>query len=76
MAAKYSVPPSHKLALPRKFKKLLLDMARKNPEDRPSLAAAIKVTRFNPFCMKLCLKSCFTDLNIKIFIFDNRLVPN
>ncbi|XP_010083822.1 PREDICTED: protein very KIND-like, partial [Pterocles gutturalis] len=42
MAAKYSVPPSHKLALPRKFKKLLLDMARKNPEERPSLADAIK----------------------------------
>ncbi|KAK2536027.1 Kndc1 [Columba livia] len=42
MAAKYSVPPSHKLALPRKFKKFLLDMARKNPEERPSLADAIK----------------------------------
>ncbi|XP_056351265.1 kinase non-catalytic C-lobe domain-containing protein 1 [Oenanthe melanoleuca] len=42
MAAKYSVPPSHKLVLPRKFKRLLLDMARKNPEERPSLTAAIK----------------------------------
>uniref|UniRef100_A0A8B9MS30 Kinase non-catalytic C-lobe domain-containing protein 1 n=1 Tax=Accipiter nisus TaxID=211598 RepID=A0A8B9MS30_9AVES len=42
MAAKYSVPSSHKLALPRKLKKLLLDMARKNPEERPSLADAIK----------------------------------
>ncbi|XP_027527992.1 kinase non-catalytic C-lobe domain-containing protein 1 isoform X2 [Neopelma chrysocephalum] len=42
MAAKYSVPPSHKLVLPRKLKKLLLDMARKNPDERPSLAAAIK----------------------------------
>ncbi|XP_075573829.1 kinase non-catalytic C-lobe domain-containing protein 1 [Pelecanus crispus] len=42
MAAKYSVPPSHKLTLPRKLKKLLLDMARKNPEERPSLADAIK----------------------------------
>ncbi|KAF4791379.1 hypothetical protein TURU_130596 [Turdus rufiventris] len=42
MAAKYSVPPSHKLVLSRKFKKLLLDMARKNPEERPSLNAAIK----------------------------------
>lgn len=47
MAAKYSVPPSHKLVLPRKLKKLLLDMARKNPEERPSLTAAIKVTRFS-----------------------------
>ncbi|XP_039927727.1 kinase non-catalytic C-lobe domain-containing protein 1 isoform X2 [Hirundo rustica] len=42
MAAKYSVPPSHKLVLPRKLKKLLLDMARKNPEERPSLASAVK----------------------------------
>ncbi|KAM6265911.1 kinase non-catalytic C-lobe domain-containing protein 1 [Porphyrio hochstetteri] len=42
MAAKYSVPPSHKLTLPRKLKKLLLDMARKRPEERPSLADAIK----------------------------------
>ncbi|XP_008948458.1 PREDICTED: protein very KIND, partial [Merops nubicus] len=42
MAAKYSVPPNHKLVLPRNLKKLLLDMARKNPEERPSLADAIK----------------------------------
>ncbi|KAF2975255.1 hypothetical protein EK904_009128, partial [Melospiza melodia maxima] len=42
MAAKYSVPLSHKVVLPRKFKKLLLEMARKNPEERPSLTAAIK----------------------------------
>ncbi|XP_067155636.1 kinase non-catalytic C-lobe domain-containing protein 1 [Apteryx mantelli] len=42
MAAKYSFPPDHKLALPRKLKSLLLDMAKKNPEERPSLADAIK----------------------------------
>ncbi|XP_054688531.1 kinase non-catalytic C-lobe domain-containing protein 1 isoform X2 [Grus americana] len=42
MAAKYNIPPSRKLALPRTLKKLLLDMARKNPEERPSLADAIK----------------------------------
>lgn len=52
MAAKFSVPPSHKLALPRKFKKLLLDMARKNPEERPSLTDAIKVTEFKQFHVK------------------------
>lgn len=49
MAAKSSVPPTHKLALPRKFKKLLLDMARKNPDERPSLADAMKVTTFKQF---------------------------
>ncbi|XP_068806078.1 kinase non-catalytic C-lobe domain-containing protein 1 isoform X2 [Struthio camelus] len=42
MAAKYGFPPDHKLALPRKLKSLLLDMAKKNPEERPSLADAIK----------------------------------
>ncbi|XP_025906339.1 kinase non-catalytic C-lobe domain-containing protein 1 isoform X2 [Nothoprocta perdicaria] len=43
MAAKYSFPPHHKLSLPRKLKSLLLDMAKKNPEERPSLADAIKI---------------------------------
>ncbi|XP_066179888.1 kinase non-catalytic C-lobe domain-containing protein 1 [Sylvia atricapilla] len=47
MAAKYSVPPSHKLVLPRRLKKLLLDMARKNPKERPSLTAAIKTCNHN-----------------------------
>ncbi|XP_010218377.1 PREDICTED: protein very KIND [Tinamus guttatus] len=42
MAAKYSFPPHHKLALPRKLKSLLLDMAKRNPEERPSVADAIK----------------------------------
>ncbi|KYO42274.1 protein very KIND [Alligator mississippiensis] len=44
MAAKCSFPPDHKLALPRKLKNLLLDMAKKNPEERPSLADAIKTS--------------------------------
>ncbi|XP_072196250.1 kinase non-catalytic C-lobe domain-containing protein 1 isoform X2 [Excalfactoria chinensis] len=42
MAAKYSISPNHKLTLPRKLKNLLLDMAKKNPEERPSVADAIK----------------------------------
>ncbi|XP_010115484.1 PREDICTED: protein very KIND, partial [Chlamydotis macqueenii] len=58
MAAKYSVPPSHKLALPRKFKKLLLDMARKNPEERPSLADAIKT------CNRYLLEQGINSKNI------------
>lgn len=52
MAAKYGFPPNHKLALPRKLKNLLLDMAKKNPEERPSLADAIKVTGFKQFYLK------------------------
>ncbi|XP_048801793.1 kinase non-catalytic C-lobe domain-containing protein 1 isoform X3 [Lagopus muta] len=42
MAAKFSISPNHKLALPRKLKNLLLNMAKKNPEERPSVADAIK----------------------------------
>ncbi|XP_074987085.1 kinase non-catalytic C-lobe domain-containing protein 1 isoform X3 [Caretta caretta] len=42
-AAKYNYPPDHKLVLPRKLKTLLLDMAKRNSEERPSLADAIKV---------------------------------
>ncbi|EMP42155.1 Protein very KIND [Chelonia mydas] len=42
-AAKYNYPPDHKLVLPRKLKTLLLDMAKRNSEERPSLADAIKI---------------------------------
>ncbi|XP_003816307.3 kinase non-catalytic C-lobe domain-containing protein 1 isoform X1 [Pan paniscus] len=42
-AAKFSVPRNHKLALPRRLKTLLLDMARRSAPERPSAAEAIKV---------------------------------
>ncbi|XP_028725395.1 kinase non-catalytic C-lobe domain-containing protein 1 isoform X3 [Peromyscus leucopus] len=42
-AAKFSVPRDHKLALPRRLKTLLLDMARRHASERPSAAEAIKV---------------------------------
>ncbi|XP_008821388.1 kinase non-catalytic C-lobe domain-containing protein 1 isoform X2 [Nannospalax galili] len=42
-AAKFSVPRDHKLALPRRLKMLLLDMARRHASERPSAAEAIKV---------------------------------
>ncbi|XP_008581978.1 PREDICTED: protein very KIND-like [Galeopterus variegatus] len=41
--AKFSVPRNHKLALPRRLKTLLLDMARRSALERPSAAEAIKV---------------------------------
>lgn len=43
-AAKFSVPREHKLALPRRLKALLLHMARRSAQERPSAAEAIKVT--------------------------------
>ncbi|XP_070608533.1 kinase non-catalytic C-lobe domain-containing protein 1 isoform X2 [Erythrolamprus reginae] len=42
-AARSNFPPDHKLVLPGKLKNFLLSMARSNPEDRPSLADAIKI---------------------------------
>uniref|UniRef100_A0A8C2VEZ2 Kinase non-catalytic C-lobe domain containing 1 n=1 Tax=Chinchilla lanigera TaxID=34839 RepID=A0A8C2VEZ2_CHILA len=42
-AAKFSVPRDQKLALPRRLKTLLLDMARRCAPERPSVAEAIKV---------------------------------
>ncbi|KAM4667651.1 kinase non-catalytic C-lobe domain-containing protein 1 [Amazona ochrocephala] len=67
MAAKSSVPPSHKLALPRKFKKLLLDMARKNPEERPSLADAIKTCSCYLFEQGVNSKNILALLNKSVF---------
>ncbi|XP_014815239.1 PREDICTED: protein very KIND isoform X1 [Calidris pugnax] len=67
MAAKYSLPPSHKLALPRKFKKLLLDMARKNPEERPSLADAIKTCNHYLLEQGINSKNILALLNKSVF---------
>lgn len=45
-------------------------MAKKNPEERPSVADAIKVTGFKQFYLKfICLKSHLSELNIKILIY-------
>ncbi|XP_057884719.1 kinase non-catalytic C-lobe domain-containing protein 1 isoform X2 [Melospiza georgiana] len=67
MAAKYSVPLSHKVVLPRKFKKLLLEMARKNPEERPSLTAAIKTCNHYLLEQGINSKSILTLLGKPIF---------
>uniref|UniRef100_A0A8C3UVH3 Kinase non-catalytic C-lobe domain containing 1 n=1 Tax=Catharus ustulatus TaxID=91951 RepID=A0A8C3UVH3_CATUS len=81
MAAKYSVPPSHKLVLSRKFKKLLLDMARKNPEERPSLNAAIKTCNHYLLEQGINGKNILTLLSKPIFkvrvppFFNSGFVP-
>ncbi|XP_068053848.1 kinase non-catalytic C-lobe domain-containing protein 1 isoform X6 [Anomalospiza imberbis] len=67
MAAKYSVPLSHKVVLPRKFKKLLLDMARKNPEERPSLTAAIETCNHYLLEQGINSKNILTLLGKPIF---------
>ncbi|XP_053306582.1 kinase non-catalytic C-lobe domain-containing protein 1 [Spea bombifrons] len=44
-AAKLNYPSNHKLALPKKLKKFLLHMAKRNAEERPGLAEALQVCR-------------------------------
>ncbi|XP_030058856.1 kinase non-catalytic C-lobe domain-containing protein 1 [Microcaecilia unicolor] len=44
-AAKYNSSPDHKLSLPKKLKRLLLNMAKKNANDRPSVAEALQICK-------------------------------
>ncbi|KAM7169627.1 kinase non-catalytic C-lobe domain-containing protein 1 [Macrochelys suwanniensis] len=61
-AAKYNYPPDHKLVLPRKLKTLLLDMAKRNSEERPSLADAIKI------CSSYLLEQSINSKKILAFL--------
>ncbi|XP_027315949.3 kinase non-catalytic C-lobe domain-containing protein 1 isoform X1 [Anas platyrhynchos] len=67
MAAKYGFPPNHKLALPRKLKNLLLDMAKKNPEERPSVADAIKTCSYYLLEQGVNSKNILALLNKSVF---------
>lgn len=42
-AAKFSLSPNQKLAMPRKLKRLLLEMAKRTPIERPTIVTAQKV---------------------------------
>lgn len=41
--AKFNLSPNQKLAMPRKLKRLLLEMAKRTPIERPSIEMAKKV---------------------------------
>jgi len=41
--AKFSLAPNQKLAMPRKLKRLLLEMAKRTPIERPTIVMAQKV---------------------------------
>uniref|UniRef100_A0A8C4ESM3 Kinase non-catalytic C-lobe domain containing 1 n=1 Tax=Dicentrarchus labrax TaxID=13489 RepID=A0A8C4ESM3_DICLA len=43
--AKFSLSPNQKLAMPRKLKRLLLEMAKRTPIERPTIVMAIKSCR-------------------------------
>nr|XP_032629232.1 kinase non-catalytic C-lobe domain-containing protein 1 isoform X2 [Chelonoidis abingdonii] len=61
-AAKYNYPPDHKLVLPRKLKTLLLDMAKRNSEERPSITDAIKI------CSSYLLEQSINSKKILAFL--------
>ncbi|XP_075699347.1 kinase non-catalytic C-lobe domain-containing protein 1 isoform X2 [Rhinoderma darwinii] len=44
-AAKFNFPTNHKLTLPKKLKRFLLQMAKRDSDERPSLAEALQVCR-------------------------------
>ncbi|XP_075072282.1 kinase non-catalytic C-lobe domain-containing protein 1 [Mixophyes fleayi] len=44
-AAKFNFPTNHKLALPKKLKRLFLQMAKRDSEERPSLAEVLQICR-------------------------------
>ncbi|XP_063819364.1 kinase non-catalytic C-lobe domain-containing protein 1 [Pseudophryne corroboree] len=44
-AAKFNFPTNHKLALPKKLKRLFLQMAKRDADERPSLAEVLQICR-------------------------------
>ncbi|XP_056385479.1 kinase non-catalytic C-lobe domain-containing protein 1 isoform X2 [Hyla sarda] len=44
-AAKFNFPANHKLTLPKKLKRFLLQMAKRDSEERPNLAESLQVCR-------------------------------
>lgn len=50
--AKFSLSPTQKLAMPRKLKRLLLEMAKRTPIERPTIIMAKKVIFFDRFFKK------------------------
>ncbi|KAM4030742.1 kinase non-catalytic C-lobe domain-containing protein 1 [Anomaloglossus baeobatrachus] len=61
-AAKFNFPAHHKLALPKKLKRFLLQMAKRDSEERPSLAEASQVCKKYLEQKKLDSKAIWTQL--------------
>lgn len=51
--AKFNFPANHKLALPKKLKRFLLQMAKKDSEERPGLDEALQVIAQRYVCIQL-----------------------
>lgn len=56
--AKFNLSPNQKLAMPRKLKRLLLEMAKRTPIERPSIEMAKKVLE-NDHSLFIHLKRIF-----------------
>ncbi|XP_058882129.1 kinase non-catalytic C-lobe domain-containing protein 1 isoform X2 [Acipenser ruthenus] len=61
-AAKFNFSPNQKLALPRKLKRLLLEMAKRTPIERPSIAAAQKTCSDDLFHQGTNAKKVWVEL--------------
>ncbi|XP_041125245.1 kinase non-catalytic C-lobe domain-containing protein 1-like isoform X2 [Polyodon spathula] len=65
-AAKFNFSPNQKLALPRTLKRLLLEMAKRTPIQRPSIAAAQKTCSDYLFHQGTNAKKVWAELNSSI----------
>ncbi|XP_029465834.1 kinase non-catalytic C-lobe domain-containing protein 1 isoform X7 [Rhinatrema bivittatum] len=62
-AAKYNFSPNRKLSLPKKLKKLLLNMAKRNANDRLSLTDALKICQEYLFQQGINSKTVWSQLS-------------
>ncbi|XP_037829653.1 kinase non-catalytic C-lobe domain-containing protein 1 isoform X3 [Kryptolebias marmoratus] len=60
--AKFSLSPNQKLALPRKMKRLLLEMAKRTPMERPTIVMAKKSCLYNLSCQGRSAESVWGNL--------------
>ncbi|KAM9364921.1 kinase non-catalytic C-lobe domain-containing protein 1 [Pholidichthys leucotaenia] len=65
-AAKFSLTPNQKLAMPRKLKRLLLEMAKRTPIERPSIVLAKKSCHDYLFCQGTNAETVWNSLIRKI----------
>uniref|UniRef100_A0A9J8DIF4 Kinase non-catalytic C-lobe domain containing 1 n=1 Tax=Cyprinus carpio carpio TaxID=630221 RepID=A0A9J8DIF4_CYPCA len=80
--AKFNLSPNQKLAMPRKLKRLLLEMAKRTPIERPSIEMAKKVRASTLLCFNCmlpiyyCLSHVFgVNLQVCLCLLISGFVP-
>ncbi|XP_026869918.2 kinase non-catalytic C-lobe domain-containing protein 1 isoform X3 [Electrophorus electricus] len=71
--AKFHLCPNQKLAMPRKLKRLLLEMAKRTPLERPSIVMAKKSCRDYLSRQGTCAESVWTQLIRRIHKASNKV---